>query len=180
MTLVRSRRAATVVSCLFIMGLSPHCPKQEYVKYESDLQGCPDEAFSLPDTVAQGEYRLSTASREPRPQCPGFKLYDLLEDRTGFATPDLGQRGVYVRLERREPCRLHVVLVSVPERGWEPTQWAEVIAQLVMQDSMGQPRVPAAARVELGSREAFKQWCVRGNEMSERPMAVAGSARMCT
>jgi hypothetical protein len=137
------------------------------------------DAFAVADSVVQGEYKLYSSHREPRPPCPGFKLYDFLEDRKGFATADLGQQNVYVRVVRGESCRLHVVLVAVPERGWDPTPWAETIAQLVFHGSTVQPRVPAAMIEEIGDRDAFKIWCAPRGDRAEQSRAPVGS-QTCT
>lgn len=178
MTMLGTRRAATIASCLFIMGQSPHCPKQEYVNYHFDLERCPDDAFPMPDSVVRGEYELYSPNREPRRPCPAFKLYDFVEDRKGFATADLSHPNVYVRLERGKPCRLHVVLVADPEPSRELTQWAETIAQLVTDGSTIKPRIPATMIEKIGARNALKDWCARRVDSGEVSMAPIGS-RTC-
>jgi hypothetical protein len=78
------------------MGQSPHCPKREYVNYHFDLEGCPGDAFYMPESVIRGEYKLYSTNREPGLPCPGFKLYDFIEDKKDFANPDLRHPNVYV------------------------------------------------------------------------------------
>lgn len=74
---------------------------------------------------------------------------------------DPGQDGIYVRLNRGLACSLDVVLRYDDSIEDEPTQWAEVVAQLVMESSEIQPNVPAVSKGKLGFREDYKIWCSR-------------------
>ena len=174
MKVITTRRAATIASCVLIMGQSPHCPEQVYFNYHFELEGCPGEAFNLPDSAVRGEYKLRSTNRKSARPCPGFKLYDLVEENRGLANPDFIHPDVYVRLERGAPCRLRVILVATPVRSGEPTSEGETIAQLVMQGSTTQPRLPAAAKKEQ-SRDALEYWCGRQKANAEASLAAAGS-----
>jgi hypothetical protein len=179
MKVFRPRQAAaTIALCWLIMGQSPHCHQEDFVKYQFDLEGCPDDAFRMPESVVRGAYKLHSTNRQPSLPCPGFQLYDFVEHKKGFANPDLIYPDVYVRLERGESCRLNIVVVAIPERHSEPTMRAETIAQLVMQGSTAQPRLSAAMREHIGNGDDLEYWCARQRARAQRSMAAAGS-RTC-
>ena len=152
-------KQASIPLCALLMAQSPHCYKEEYIRYEFQLAGCPGEAFALPDTAAWDKYELTTSKSGAHPGCSDFKLYDLVEDQKGFANPDLRDNGIYVGLERGRACRLHVLVGHGPPHAPEPDARAEAVAKLVMYDSGAQPEVPAVEKKSLGVRETFQRWC---------------------
>jgi hypothetical protein len=178
MTLVQLKKASIFVLCTLVVAQSPHCPKAEYLEYEFQLQGCPSEAFSLPDTAAFDKYELTASKRRAYPACSGFKLYELVEDRKGLANPDVGT-DVYVRLKRGQACRLHVIMHYAPPRDPEPDAWAEVVAKLVIYDSGTQAQVPAVGKKSLGLHDKFQRWCRKGETRADMVPQGSLAERRC-
>jgi len=163
------KRAALFVSCAVLLAQSTDCPGSGYVLYRFELKGCPDEAFSLPDSVAEPPYTIwSTTPGRGRPECPGYQIYEFLQ-KAKESPRGTGPTPFYVRLKRGQYCSVEVaVRVIGSAETYRELPEPDVVARLVIQGS-GVPR-PAFAAVstrKLGSTKDFKRWCARGADRAE-------------
>ena len=168
----RSTRLLSVALAVVTMGMSPYCYRQEFVEYQFALSGIPAEAFLLPDSVREGRFFLSLSDSSRSYRCEGFRAYDVLLHRSG--SDDLGQNGLYVKLDRSAPARLHVVMYFDREHGRSPEDWAEKVAQLMLQGSSTEVKVPAVATADLGERETFRKWCGRWGTLADSVSSPPG------
>lgn len=161
---LQTRNAVAFALGAVILLLPADCGPYVDAIHRLELSGCPDEAFSLPDSSSAGAFRLATFEHRRRAEsyrvCPGFKVYQLRED---------GEDRLYyyVRLNRRQTCTLDVgygylgTLFEGPSEAVEKrrTPWVETVAELVMQSSDVAPRIPAASVARLDSDERRAEWC---------------------
>lgn len=176
MILRSEKKAAAIALCSLVLALPADCGPQVTVVHRFELQSCPDDAFSLPDSVRQGPYRLSSHVQRLNPVCPGFKAYDLLEN-------DKDRLFYYVRLNRRPSCSLDVAYAYLGDLSGRPEDrrkesdkraWVQVVAQLVAQDSVVARKVPAVSMERFTTDRDRKRWCARTTDSTGAPRDTTG------
>jgi len=167
-----TKQTLTLVLSCAVLAESAECGPSRYIVYHFQSRSCPDSASVLPDSAKEGEYRLSSRKPGSFPQCGRFQLYDI-ERHTKRTL--VGQSGVYIRLNRRTPCGVDVILRYDPRDDPEPSSFAEVINRMVQPPSDTLPNTLPITKDTLESMKDFKTWCARRPDIDTAASTTAPS-----
>lgn len=135
------------------------------------LQGCPDQPFSLPQVVNRVPYKLSSHVPQvySRPFCREFRVYALTE---GQALPTY----FHVRLSRGVPCALDIAYGYVSRNEYDNQQYDDSIqpllsiaADMLLHGSGATPVGPAFQVYAFDSFKGLRKWCEQGTARATGP-----------